>query len=262
MRYRKTQPANRANAFTLVELLIAVSIVAILLMVGVGLYWRMSRGFAVRAATSAVESALRAARAFAVHEHGAATVVFEPQPDNADLIGVVYALGKQTVSSWHFERNLLGLGALGQLGTPVGTPTSAEGRIGWAMQCGTPGSPGAVQVTSPYLDGVRAGLFAEAYVYPEATAVGVLPVLCKRQDGTVSYSLSLSYDDTSAYLGLEGTVLIDNGAPVTGYKDGGFFNIPNGLHTLKLYIGDANGNMLAGTVATVRRFLVTNAKAV
>ena len=56
--------------------------------------------------------------------------------------------------------------------------------------------------------------------------------------------------------------ILDNGAPVTGYKDGGFFNIPNGLHTLKLYIGDANGNMLAGTVATVRRFLVTNAKAV
>ena len=214
---RRVKPPSRPSAFTLVELLIAMSIVAILLMVGVGFYWRMSRGFAVRAATSAIESALRSARAFAIHERGTATVVLEPQPDNANLVGQVYALGKQTVSSWHFERNLLGVGALGQQGTVTGTPPPTEGRIGGALGCGTSTDAIYVQVTSPYLDGVRDGLFAEAYVYPEATATGVLPVLCKKQADTVSYSLSLTYDSGSevAYLGVEGTVLVDNGGPVT-----------------------------------------------
>ncbi len=50
---------------------------------------------------------------------------------------------------------------------------------------------------------------------------------------------------------------IDGGTPVAGVKDGGAYNVKPGTHVLRVYIGDAKGNQLAGTTAIVRTLVVT-----
>ncbi|HUT35388.1 MAG TPA: prepilin-type N-terminal cleavage/methylation domain-containing protein [Planctomycetota bacterium] len=207
---------NPKSAVTLIELLVTMSVVAILMLGGVAVYWRMNRGFALQAATSGIESALRSARAFAVHERSPAVVVAEPQADNPALVALVYALGRQTVSGWHFESpaQFAGgkvLGALGQEATATGA-TPAPGRIGTALLLD--GGSTSLQVTSPYLDGVREGLFIEADVYPEASATDtLLPIVCKKDAASDSYGLALRYDAATGLLSLEGGVLMDNSAP-------------------------------------------------
>jgi len=192
----RSERARRRAAFTLVELLVTMSIMAILMMAGVGLYWRMNRGFAVQAATSSIESALRAARACAIHEHSPAVVVAQPQSDNPGLVGLIYALGRQTVSGWHFEASqfggdkLHGLGALGQVGTLPVAATFAPGRVGDALALN--GTSTRVQVTSPYLDSLREGVFVEAYVFPETGGGNTLPIVSK---GNFSLSLVRSTGD-------------------------------------------------------------------
>ena len=110
MRNRYSATGSRQSAFTLTELLVTMSIVAALMLVGVGAYWRMSRGFALRAGVSSVENAMRGARAFAVHERSRTVVVLEPAPEKPfDLIERIYALGKRTVGCWHFELEQIGV---------------------------------------------------------------------------------------------------------------------------------------------------------
>ena len=113
---------------TLMELLVTIGIMGLLLTIGVGFYWRMSRGFALRAAVSSIESALRGARAFAIHERSHTVVALEPLPADPTqpfLIESLSALGKRTVSCWHFESEQLNdsktkfKGALGQEGDPM-----------------------------------------------------------------------------------------------------------------------------------------------
>ncbi len=183
---------------TLVELLIAMSVVTILMLGGVAVYFRMNRGFALRSATSSIEGVLRSARAFAIHERGPAVVVAEPQPDSPDpknpLVGSVYALGRQTVSNWHFEKEQFAgskvLGALGQEATvPEGTAGQAPGKIGSALSL-----DGAtrLEVTSPYLDGLREGVFIECYVCPQAAPAGtVMPIVMKDTGSSWPYTLGM-----------------------------------------------------------------------
>jgi len=207
-----------ARGVTLIELLVTISIVAVLLMGGVGVYWRMNRGFALRAATSSIESALRAARAFAVHERGPASVVAEPRAANGALVARVYALGKRTVSCWHFETQDFGgdvRGALDQKGVLSGSAFYAPGRVGTALRLDRATSD-SVAVTSPYLDGLREGLFVDAYVYPVNPTASpladgdLLPVACKRNAQNVAFSLALRYHAASRCFALEGSALIEN----------------------------------------------------
>ena len=100
---RRAQERTR-RGFTLTELLITISIAAFLLLAGIGLYWRMNRGFAFRAAVATLDSALRGARAFAVNERSPAQIVLvtrginNPPDRYTAQVDKLYALGKRTVS--------------------------------------------------------------------------------------------------------------------------------------------------------------------
>jgi len=192
------------RGFTLPELLVAISIVAFLLLAGVGVYWRMSRGFALRAAVSSAEAALRGARASAVHERSAAVVVLEPVPENPfDLVERLYALGKRTVSCWHFELDQIDgsklKGALGQEAELEGVPATAPGRIGRSLSFD--GAATSASVTSPYLDEIREGVFLEACVWPDADGLSAgarLPVVSKSDGSHSTFSLALRYQPTTS----------------------------------------------------------------
>ncbi len=188
------------RAFTLTELLVTISIMAFLLLAGVGVYWRMNRGFALRAAVSTIESALRGARAFAVHERSPALVVLVTRP----LIGSppytaqvdkLYALGKRTVSGWHFEPVQFDgttiKGALDQTGTISSSPAFAPGKIG---RCLLFDGSTEISISSPYLDEIRDGVFVEAYVKPDADGLSsgdVLPIVSKGSGGSAAFRLAL-----------------------------------------------------------------------
>jgi hypothetical protein len=192
-----------------------MSVVAILMLGGVAVYFRMNRGFALQAATSAIESSLRSARAFAVHERSPAIVVAEPRADAANLVGIVYALGRQTVSNWHFEKEQFAggkvLGALGQEATATGaTPTA--GRIGTALLLD--GATTSLQVSSPYLDGLREGVFIEADVWPDATGLAplaVLPIVHKDVSPSPIYELELCYQGNGIF-SVQAGIKVEQGA--------------------------------------------------
>ena len=216
------------RAMTLVELLVTISIIAVLMGIGLGVYWRMNRGLALQAAVSGIESALRAARAFAVHEHAPAMVVFRPRPDEPRLIGQVFALGRQTVSCWHFEvSEFAGTKVVGALGQEAVFPDGGEfhcveGRIGSGVEL--LGPPQSAQVSSPYLDGLREGVFVECYVRPDAAGLSpgdVLPVVCKDSAAQSPYRLELVYDG-SGYFALRAGVRVEaegGSAPVVATSE-------------------------------------------
>jgi len=194
---------QRLGGVTLIELLVTISVAIILMGVGVAAYRGMNRGYAVLAATSSIEAVLRSARAGAIHEHEPAVVVVEAQRDNPKLVGSLYALGRQTVSCWHFEPSQFAgskiKGALGQEGTVPPGATPAPGKVGTALLLN--GSSICVEVSSPYLDGLREGVFVECDVFPDATgptglewnAGDELPIVTK--DG--SFRVWLAYGDSA-----------------------------------------------------------------
>jgi len=152
----------------------SIAIMVFLFMVGVGSYWRMTRGYALRAGVSTLESTLHAARALAVHERSPADLmVIERQVDPPPALPQVeriYVVGKRTVSCWHFEEAQLAgttrfSGALGQEGLVVGQRNTVPGRIGRALALN--GSTHVLVDPSPYLNGIRDGVFVEAFVWPK-----------------------------------------------------------------------------------------------
>jgi len=209
---------NPQSAMTLVELLVTMSVVAILMLGGVGVYWRMNRGLALSSAVSSIESVLRSARACAVHERSPAVVAVGFQPDSTDpdprkrLVGVVHALGRETVSCWHFEQEQFAggsvLGALGQKATATGA-TPAPGKVGMALLLD--GATTQLEVQSPYLDGVREGVFIECYVCPQAAADGaLLPIVSKGEGAAATYWLALLGVGGNAFA-LQGNVCLAGG---------------------------------------------------
>jgi len=155
----------------------SIAIMVFLFMVGVGSYWRMTRGYALRAGVSTLESTLHAARALAVHERSPADLmVIERQvdpPPAPPQVERIYVVGKRTVSCWHFEAPQFSypklLGALGQEGSVKGATdpkyAPVPGRIGSALPL-----DGLTHVEvnkTPYLDGIRDGVFVEAFVWPK-----------------------------------------------------------------------------------------------
>ena len=186
MRNRKSAIGNRKSGVTLVELMVTMGVVAILMLGGVGVYFRMNRGFALQAATSSIESALRAARHTAVYERSPAVVVAVPHPEEPAQVGAVYALGRQTLSNWHFEHpsQFTGDGVLGALGQKAllkgGTLAHAPGRIGTALALD---GNTRLEATTPYLDGLRDGVFVECFVNPQAASDGVVMAVASREAG-------------------------------------------------------------------------------
>jgi len=256
----KSEIRNQKSAMTLIELLVSMSVVAILMLGGVAVYFRMNRGFALQAATSAIESSLRSARAFAVHERSPAIVVAEPRADAANLVGLVYALGRQTVSNWHFEKEQFAggkvLGALGQEATVTGTATPTPGRIGTALLLD--GATTSLQVSSPYLDGLREGVFIEADVWPDPTALttgAILSIVCKDAWGPSNCRLALVGSHPN-YFTLSGAVRVGDGGSGLLISCAGETPVPPGewSHVAMAYYRDgrdAGGNNIGTLVLRV-----------
>ena len=219
---RVTRPACRG--FTLVELLMTLSIAAFLLLAGVGFYMRMNRGFALSSDVSVLEAELRGARAFAIHERSQAVVVLvEPTPTRQQgsyrYIEKVYSLSKRTVSCWHLEPSQRDgstlKGALGQTGTLSGDVEFVPGKLGGCLLFN--GSSTALSVVTPYLDEIRDGVFVDAHVRPDAadlTDGATLPIAGKPDGGQAVFSLGLSYrpNGTQDAFWLEGSVQTPGGA--------------------------------------------------
>jgi hypothetical protein len=49
---------------------------------------------------------------------------------------------------------------------------------------------------------------------------------------------------------------VDSGPKFTDFDDGGVYDVPAGQHTLRAYIGDANGIRIPGTMILTNSFTV------
>jgi len=210
----------RRRGFTLPELLISLLIVAGLMLVGVGAYWRMTRGFALRAGVGSVEAAVRGGKAFAVHQRTSVIILLDPVPEKPyALIERLQALGKQTVGCWHFEAKQIEgsklAGALGQEADIEGVASTVPGKIGRALVFD--GTSTAVTIQSPYFDEIRDGVFLDAYVWPDPLGLSsgaVLPVVSKSDGGQSPFSLALRYQPTASQdlFELQGSVRTESAA--------------------------------------------------
>ena len=84
-------------AFTLIELLLVISIMAVLLGLSAGAYWRMSSGFKEQGAASQLDLVLRQTRISAILANAPAFV--EVDKENRRMTPWAY----RTVGLWHFE---------------------------------------------------------------------------------------------------------------------------------------------------------------
>lgn len=91
----RTRGVVRERAFTLLELLTVLTIVAVLMGIGVGAFSRLQMGRSL--AVAQVKDALRAARLFAIEQSSQSRVDMDPGQN------VIQASGFIRVGNWHFE---------------------------------------------------------------------------------------------------------------------------------------------------------------
>ena len=249
--------------FTLPELLMSLLIVAALMLVGVGAYWRMTRGFALRAGVGSVEAAVRGARAFAVHERTSVVIMLDPVPEEPyALIEKLQALGKETVGCWHFEaRQIEGsklAGALGQEADIEGVASTVPGKIGRALVFD--GTTTAVTIQSPYFDEIRDGVFLEAYVWPDPTGMSsgaILPIVSKSDGGQSPFTLALRYQPTASQDLFELQGSVRTGSATLSARTDALIRAGEWTHVALAYMNDALGIVLRINGQEVELFDVT-----
>jgi prepilin-type N-terminal cleavage/methylation domain-containing protein len=115
------------RGFTLLEMLIVISVLAVVMGLGVGLIARLR--VADRAALGVVANTIRSARNWAVAREASAIVRIDPGA------GTIQALGFTVFGTWHFEELPLA-GAFGQQGEVHGGELIADGFQGRALDFG------------------------------------------------------------------------------------------------------------------------------
>ena len=120
---RDARRARARAAFTLIELLIVISLIALLLGVGIGAFSRLDAGS--RVAASVVEDVLRSAHNWAIAREAPARVRIDP------AAGTIRAEGMAVVGTWRFE-SLPIEGAFGLDGTNLGGQL-VDGFVGRAI---------------------------------------------------------------------------------------------------------------------------------
>lgn len=179
---------QQRRGFTLVELLVTISIAAILLSLGVGGYLMMNKSLSYNAAGTLLQGKLMAARNVAIQEHSSTYVLLDARTNR------VQTFGRVSTGFWHFDDTDTGgmitltAGAFGQAGilyNGLGSPTSttlAQGRYGSALSFPGPAVEDSLKLyvecgKSPiYIPVYNAqeGIALEAWVYPEDQPGGVL----------------------------------------------------------------------------------------
>lgn len=153
-----------------------------------------------------------------------------PQTDPALLTGRDDGMigspvaGLSNLGNW----NTYGIAIAGGL-LPVGASASRSEINGIVAPIQTPSTAAKVVLVTPW-DG--APLNDNNPVRIRYNVIGALP-----KGATVYFSL-------------------DGGPPTTEYQDGGIYGLARGDHTLRVFIGDASGQEIAGTTGVTRTFFV------
>lgn len=112
------------RGFTLVELLLVISLIAVVLGIGLGVFARLD--FSDRSAVAQVEDAIRSAHNWAIARQAPARVTIDAKRNS------IRATGMQVVGTWHFERLPLD-GAFGLEGSCFGGDLVDDGFQGKAL---------------------------------------------------------------------------------------------------------------------------------
>jgi prepilin-type N-terminal cleavage/methylation domain-containing protein len=162
---------RRLRGFTLVEILVTLSIIAFLFGIGISVLSKMSNLHAFDASVSQVKSLFRKARNFAKVKQAPSIVVVVPQKN------AVYAKGLSTVGLWHFEDlpDLSGNGELTAVGArginaEVINADPCRGYVQQGLEFGTDanleGRNSYLSVSSDDVGGAPLGLVISMWIYP------------------------------------------------------------------------------------------------
>jgi len=122
---------RNARAVTLIELMVVLSVIAIILGVGLAFLTSATRDLEFRSAVGQFRTLLRYARSEAIAQHSPAYVEVDPTPDHREMRAVT----KRPIALWHFEDPEC-TGAFGQNGKMHGGDL-VRGKLGSALSLGT-----------------------------------------------------------------------------------------------------------------------------
>ncbi|MEW6027654.1 MAG: LamG-like jellyroll fold domain-containing protein [Planctomycetota bacterium] len=153
-------PKQNRTGFTIVELLVVISIIAIITGVGLAVLSHSGRQFGFQAVRGELVSLLRYTRSNAMIEKGVSAVVIDP------LKKEIYSCSRRTVGLWHFEDSA-STGAFGNNAQLQGDAAiAAYGRFGNGMMIVSGGSANCGAI--PFLSRMS-GISVECWVSPTAT---------------------------------------------------------------------------------------------
>lgn len=117
------------TGFTLLELIVVISIMAIAASIGISILWNFNKDLGVRSTTNYVISLLRFAQSKAKTDSTPTSFVFDSKENN------IYVLFTQQVGMWHFEdlNGNITSGAFERHAKVTGAAL-ASGKIGMALQ--------------------------------------------------------------------------------------------------------------------------------
>ncbi len=150
------------------------------------------------------------------------------------------------------DMTLLGSRNWGDVGSPEAGLTNAQNWTKYGIALAGTIAPAGAKASRPEIN----GLVAPIQQTPAVPRV-VLVTPWNNAVVTTSY-LRVRYNVIGALAANEHVyVQLDEGAPITNYIDGGFFNLSPGNHTVLAYIGDADGTRLPNTSVAVSGFRVS-----
>jgi prepilin-type N-terminal cleavage/methylation domain-containing protein len=206
--------ADGRRAFTVIELLIVMSIIALLVSISLVSFVGITRRASREGAARNLQNVLRQARMSAVDGGRGAVVRIDP-PSNT-----LYGLASRVQAAWHFDA-LEGAapettpGAKNMDGTVTGTPSLETGMLGLSLEF----SSGDVVNCGNYpifdqTDGIR----LEAYVRPADAGAGTGTVMAKTDGAGAGYELEVSDAVAGAPYDLEATFYLADGATVVNLQ--------------------------------------------
>lgn len=119
-------------AFTIIELMVVITILSVLLAIGIGTLSRITSGYEFESAVNEADTVIRSARNFALNRQTRSAVIFSPRENT------ICAIGEMPVALWHFEDAApsTAAGAFGVRGTGYNTFIT-EGKFGNGREFGT-----------------------------------------------------------------------------------------------------------------------------